>query len=174
MNTGRENAGALCVVAAVAVVIGAGLWIDGRSGAGRGPRRPSSDAEVLARVSARALDLSSAARERLRRKLRNDARDLAAATELARLEIEAARASGDPRFLGHAEAALAAWWEQERPPRPVLLLRATVRQARHEFDAALADLDRLVEEAPDDEQALLTRAVVLGVLGRYGAAVESC
>src|SRR5262245_4626290 len=174
MNVGREKAGALCLVAAVGVVIAAGIWVDGRTGAGRGPRRPSSDAEVLARVPARALDLSSAARERLRRRLRPDARNLAAATELARLEIETARASSDPRFLGHAEAALAAWWEDQRPPAAVLLLRATIRQARHEFDAALVDLNRLLEGAPDDEQALLTRAVVLGVLGRYGEAVESC
>jgi tetratricopeptide (TPR) repeat protein len=166
--------GVICVLTAVGIAIGAGVWIESRSSAERRPHRPSSDAEVLARVPARALDLSSAVRARLRRKLRDDAHDLPAATQLARLEIEAARASGDPRFLGHAEAALAAWWEEERPPGALLLLRATIRQARHEFDAALADLDRLLAEAPDDEQALLTRAVVLGVLGRYAAGVESC
>src|SRR5262249_37563353 len=122
-----------------------------------------------------------ATRERLRRRLREEAGDLEAATRLARLEIESARSSGDPRFLGHAEAALAAWWDAERPPPPALPLRATVRQARHEFDAALADLDRLLEETPDregrdeiEEQALLTRAVVLGVLGRYDRALASC
>ena len=167
------------VVAVVAVVIAAGAWTDRRSWAGRGPRRPSADAEVLARVPARALDPGATDRARLRRRLRGDARDIEAATELARMEIEAARRSGDPRFLDHAEAALATWWDAERPPRTVLLLRATIRQARHEFDAALADLDGLLDGAsggPDPlaEQTWLTRAVVLGVLGRYPEALSSC
>jgi tetratricopeptide (TPR) repeat protein len=175
MTFERETWGVLCVVAAVGAVIGAGVWVDGAArGADRSRRRPSSDAEVLAGVRVRAVDPSSPARERLQRRLREDRGDLAAATELARLEIETARSTGDLRSLGRAEAALAAWWDAERPPEPALLLRATIRQARHEFDAALADLDDLLAAAPDHEQALLTRAVVLGVLGRHAAALESC
>jgi tetratricopeptide (TPR) repeat protein len=59
-------------------------------------------------------------------------------------------------------------------PPEVLLLRATIHQARHDFEPALADLDRLVVSAPDDAQAWLTRAVVLGVRGRYAEALASC
>ena len=174
MNVGREKWGASLVIAAVSAVIAAGAWAERSSAAARGPRRPSSEAEVLAHVPARGRDPAAAERERLQRRLRKDARDVGTATALARLEIEAARAGGDPRFLGHAEAALAAWWEQPSPPEAVLLLRATIRQARHEFDAALADLDRVLAAESDHEQALLTRAVVLGVLGRYREAIDSC
>ena len=54
------------------------------------------------------------------------------------------------------------------------LLRATILQGRHEFPAALADLDALVRESPEDAQAWLTRAVVLGVRGEHQEAARSC
>src|SRR5262249_36771450 len=89
-------------------------------------------------------------------------------------DVEAARAGADPRLLGRAEATLAPWWDEAAPPAEVLLLRATIRQSRHAFDEALADLDRLVGEAPGDAQAWLTRAVVLGVRARYAAGLAGC
>jgi tetratricopeptide (TPR) repeat protein len=49
-----------------------------------------------------------------------------------------------------------------------------VRQSNHEFPAALADLDVLVAETPDDPEPWLVRAVVLGVLGRYTEAQRDC
>jgi len=79
-----------------------------------------------------------------------------------------------PRFLGRAQGALAAWWDRADAPVEVLLLRATIRQARHEFATALVDLDRLTSVAPDDAQGWLTRAVVLAVRGRYDEALASC
>jgi predicted Zn-dependent protease len=54
------------------------------------------------------------------------------------------------------------------------VLRATIRQSVHDFDGALADLDRVVAIAPDDAQAWITRAVVLAVRGRYDEAKASC
>jgi predicted Zn-dependent protease len=56
----------------------------------------------------------------------------------------------------------------------VLVLRATIRQSLHDFDGALADLDRVVATVPDDAQAWITRSVVLGVRGRYDEAKASC
>ena len=67
--------------------------------------------------------------------------DLAAAIALANAYIRASRVEGDPRFLGYAQAALAPWWKDPQAPTPVLLLRATILQSSHEFDAAVADLD---------------------------------
>jgi Tfp pilus assembly protein PilF len=93
---------------------------------------------------------------------------------LARLQVEEGRRRGDPRFLGYAEAALGPWWDETMPPAAVLLLRATIRQSRHEFEAALGDLDRLVAAAPSEPQGWLTRAVVLTVRGRFREARESC
>jgi hypothetical protein len=50
--------------------------------------------------------------------------------------LELGRVSGDPRYAGYAEAALAPWWHLDQPPQEVLVLRATLRQRMHLFDAA--------------------------------------
>src|SRR4029450_5845869 len=80
----------------------------------------------------------------------------------------------DPRFFGQAQAALAPWWSSADPPAPALLLRATLKQSTHDFAGALSDLDRLSAMRPNDGQALLTRATVLTVQGRYREARADC
>ncbi|MDB4944288.1 MAG: hypothetical protein JWP97_3822 [Labilithrix sp.] len=110
----------------------------------------------------------------LRRALADNPRDLPRALRLARLDIGLARERSDPRYLGHAQAALAPWWGLEAAPVPVLVLRATIEQSLHDFDAALEDLDRAVAADPAHVQAWLTRAVVLSVRGRYDEARASC
>ena len=75
---------------------------------------------------------------------------------MATAYIRASRVEGDPRFLGYAQAALGPWWTQPAAPTTVLVLRATIRQSRHEFDAAVADLDRVLQRDPKHAQALLT------------------
>jgi predicted Zn-dependent protease len=112
--------------------------------------------------------------KRLRAALDRNPNDLALATRLARRAIEAARETGDPRFLGQAQSALTPWWTEPNPPAPALLLRATLKQSTHDFDGALADLDRLITRFPNDGQALLTRATVLTVQGRYAQARADC
>ena len=100
--------------------------------------------------------------------------DRDAALALARHHLDAARAEGDPRHLGRAQAALAPWWTQAAPPDDVLLLRATVRQSLHDFGGARADLDALIARRPEDPQARLTRAVVATVQGDHAAAAGDC
>jgi Tfp pilus assembly protein PilF len=96
------------------------------------------------------------------------------ALPLAQFYISQARATGDLRFLGYAEALLARWREHTPPIAPALVLEATILQSRHSFAAALAELDRALVAQPDDPQAWLTRAAVLRVLGRYQEASDSC
>jgi hypothetical protein len=173
----RERSAAFAVVVSALGVVVVGMasgWAGAAPSAGASRGRESGDAEVVAQVPARRRDPAVAERARLRRALDADPRDLAAASRLARMLIAAARSGGDPRFLGRAEAALRPWWDDPDPPAAALLLRATIRQARHEFVPALADLDRLVDGTPDDPQAWLTRAVVLGVRGSYAEGLASC
>src|SRR5689334_3707301 len=96
------------------------------------------------------------------------------AVELARADIERYRKLSDPRYLGRAQATLARWWKLAEPPPDVLLLRATIEQAIHQFPEARADLDRLIQRRPDDAQAQLTRAVVATITADYAAARDSC
>ncbi|HEV7414192.1 MAG TPA: tetratricopeptide repeat protein [Casimicrobiaceae bacterium] len=137
------------------------------------PYIPGADSDVLERLPEKN-DPSLRDLKRLRIAASKHPDDLALAIRLARRSIEAARDSGDPRFLGQAQAALAPWWKLSDPPAPALLLRATIKQSNHDFDGALSDLDRLIADNPADGQALLTRATVLTVQGKYRAARADC
>ena len=155
----------------MAVAIVTAVAING--GALAAPYTPADDGVVLERLP-EALDPALAELKRMRAALRANPNDLDHAARLARRCIEAARETGDPRFLGQAQAALAPWWAAADPPPPALLLRATVKQSQHDFSGALADLDRLLAVRAGDGQALLTRATILTVLGRYADAQRDC
>ncbi|GAB4480632.1 MAG: hypothetical protein OHK0044_28690 [Burkholderiaceae bacterium] len=87
----------------------------------------------------------------------------------ARTLLEASRASSDPRLLGYAEATLAGLNEAD-----ALVLRATIEQGRHRFDAARALLDRVLLEQPMHLQARLTRATIAQVRGDLASARQDC
>ena len=135
---------------------------------------PTNDGQVLERLvsgpSRGALSLVRREREALGTR----PRDLAVATDLARRYMALGRSEGDPRFYGFAQAALAPWWALARPPVSVLLLRAQIRQAGHEFSPALADLDEVLRRDPEQAQAWLTRAMILQTHGDYAQAQRSC
>jgi tetratricopeptide (TPR) repeat protein len=137
------------------------------AGARSAPYIPGSDAQVLADLPAGARHASFATRELTRTRL-----DIA--LPLAQFYISRARATGDLRFLGYAEAILAPWLNRPDVSTQVMVLHATILQSRHLFDASLTELDRALAKNPADAQAWLTRATVLRVLGRYGEAAASC
>jgi len=128
---------------------------------------PSSDNVVLAELPAgtRHADVSA-------RRLAQGRVDVA--IPLAQFYIQQSRLSGDLRYLGYAEAVLAPWVKQNPPLPDVLVLQATLQQSRHEFAASLATLARALSVRPNDPQALLVRATVLRVLGRYSEAGVAC
>lgn len=137
-------------------------------------RVPDRDDEVLERLPTfsegkRARDLRKA-----RALLASEPGNVALAVHVAEAAIELHRATSDPRFLGQAEAALAPFWSLPDPPPVTLTLRATLRQSQHDFDGALADLDRVIRARPNDPQPYVTRAVVLTVLARYPEARADC
>jgi tetratricopeptide (TPR) repeat protein len=128
---------------------------------------PSSDSAVLAELpaGARHADVST-------RRLAQSRVDVA--IPLAQFYIQQSRLSGDLRYLGYAEAVLTPWVKQNPPLPDVLVLQATLQQSRHEFTASLATLERALTVRANDAQALLVRATVLRVLGRYPEASASC
>ena len=94
--------------------------------------------------------------------------------DTARRLIQAGRTSGDPRTLGYAEAELNGASHTGPLGVEVLVLRATIEQSRHRFDAARALLDRAIEQSPAHVQARLTRATVAQVRGQLDAARADC
>ncbi len=131
------------------------------------PYITASDSEVLAEVPAGATHRSAPS-------LALTASRLDVAMPLAQFDISRARATGDLRFLGYAQAALAPWLDRPNPVPEVLVLDATILQSRHAFEASLVELDRALKLRPGDAQGWLTRATVLRVLGRYDEAANSC
>jgi len=144
------------------------------AGATAAPYVPRSDDQVLERLPLAPTDPTARELRGLRQALAQQPGRLDLAIQLARRYTEIGRVTGDPRFAGYAQAALAGWWEQTEPPADVLLIRATLRQRTHDFDAALADLAVLLQRHPRDGQARLTRATILQVQGAFDAAASEC
>ncbi len=138
------------------------------------PFVPTADDSIVERLPTRA-DPGERAR---RAALARDVHQLPLALDLAQAAILRARRAGDPRELGAAQAALAPWWADAQAPAPVRLLRATIHQSRHDFAAAQVDLDRLAADTttplPVRAQAVLTRASLQQVRGRFDAARSDC
>lgn len=98
--------------------------------------------------------------------------NVAVASHVAKRLIEKARAEGEPRFYGMAEAALAAWWKGGDVRADVLLLRATLKQQRHDFAGASGDLDLLLEREPENAGGLALKGTILQLRGDFEAARE--
>ena len=138
------------------------------------PYRPRSDDEVLERLPKTAGIASERATRALRTLTARDPGNLDLALRLAGIYIARARSESDPRPLGRAQAVLAPWWDQNDPPVPVLVLRATIEQSNHAFDQARSDLERAVARDPENAQAWLTLATVQQVTGDLAGAAQSC
>jgi tetratricopeptide (TPR) repeat protein len=158
----------LCV--RICVVLAAGVVLRAQAA----PFVPESDRQVLERLPFTVNDPAMRELRALRDQLKDQPDNLPLAGRLARGYLELGRVTGDPRYAGYAQAALTPWWDLMHPPEEILVLRATLRQRVHQFDAALADLEAVLGANPRNAQARLTRATVLQVLGAYDAAREEC
>jgi tetratricopeptide (TPR) repeat protein len=135
------------------------------------PYLPRSDDTVIERVPARS-ELERLAP--LRAAVAAAPGDLRSALALATGYIDLGRRNSDPRFIAYAQAALLPWLTQPQPPERTLVLQAITLQYLHQFDAALALLERALALEPLDAQAWLTRASLLELRGDYAAARHAC
>jgi hypothetical protein len=135
------------------------------------PLRPRSDDQVVETLPAVA---GRSEERRLRREWAANPRDVAKAMPLARRYFEQAREEGDPRRAGQALAVLQPWSELATAPDEVLLMRATIEQHLHDFDASAAHLGALLKRRPRHAQAWLTLATVRRVQGRYAESDAAC
>jgi tetratricopeptide (TPR) repeat protein len=138
------------------------------------PFVPNSDGQVLKRLPFAPSDPVMRDLRALHGQLRNEPENLPLALRVARGYLELGRVTGDPRYSGYAEGALAPWWHLDQVPEEVLVVRAVLRQRMHQFDGALEDLAAALEANPRHAQARLTRATVLQVQGAYEGAKQEC
>jgi hypothetical protein len=137
------------------------------------PFLPTDDAQVVERLPDRSAfeyrDL-----KRLQATAIAEPGNVDAAVALADAYYGISRREGDPRYLGYAQAALTPWWKDPDAPTVVLVTRATILQSNHEFPRALTDLDKAIAREPDNARAILVRATVLTVQGKYDKALVDC
>jgi len=139
------------------------------------PIHPTRDDEVIEVLPAAAGGTRGDQR-RQRGQLAKTPRDVELALSVARRDLARARELGDPRFAGSAMAAIDGWRDDPQTPDEVMLMRATLQQYLHEFDAAAATLQRLLARSADSSppQAWLTLATVRRVQGRYADSDAAC
>ena len=137
------------------------------------PRVPRNDAEVVERLPGRRDDPAMAELRQLHAALADSPRDTAAASALAQRYFELASAEGDPRYVGYAEGALRPWKDAAAPPE-ILFARALLRQYRHDFEGALADLAQALQRDPALVEARAWRAAIFMVRAEYAAAAQEC
>ncbi len=138
------------------------------------PYVPTSDAQVLATVPARATDPRARELVALRAAWRADPHNVDKAVLLAQRYFDQVAAEGDPRWIGYAQSALQAWWDLPAPPVAVRVMRGMLLQFDHRFDLALADLNAALQEQPDNGVALSWRTAILMVQADYAGARRGC
>jgi len=168
------------LAANICLVVGLARWclhllLSGLAGAvWAAPFVPTDDQQVLATVPARATDPRARALLALRQAWQRAPQDLASAVAYARRCFEEVAAEGDPRHVGHAQAALRPWFDLPDPPVAVRVLRAQILQFDHRFAPALADLDAALRQQPDLGEAWAWRTAILMVQANYAEARRSC
>jgi len=95
---------------------------------------------------------------------------ISSATQYIRL----AKEQGDARWYGYAEAALKPWWETEKSPIIVKLMKATLLQQRHDFAEAISELDDVINADSRNRIAIKMRAQIALVQGRFKVAEQDC
>ncbi|MBE0620989.1 MAG: hypothetical protein IH605_10380 [Burkholderiales bacterium] len=138
------------------------------------PYTPQSDDEILERLPFKASAGEGRELRQLRRALAEQPQNLERALALARRYFDLASAEGDPRYVGYAEAAIRPWSQEAEPPTEVLVMRALLRQYRHEFDAALADLSSAAKRDPGNAEIWSWRSAILMVQADYAGARAAC
>jgi len=138
------------------------------------PTIPASDDQVLEVLPTTPADIRARELHTLRKALRATPSNLMLAVKLASEYIEIGRVTGDPRYAGYAQSALAPWWNEVTPPTEVLILRAQLQQRAHQFGSALRDLDQVLANNPFDTRARLQRATMRQVIGDYVGTGSDC
>lgn len=132
------------------------------------PIRPSSDNEVIE-------VLPAVTRSRMTApdtgRTPADPREAVATSRQA---ITVARQTGDNRYWGRAQSALAPWWDRVDAPVEVAVLQATVQQGRHEFEASRKVLTAALARQPGHAQGWLNLAALERLSGRYNESLAAC
>ncbi len=139
------------------------------------PFTPANDSDVVERLPLSATDPSARRLQSLRKQLEAKPDDVALRTEIARRYFDLSMAQGDPRYVGYASAALtpldkaapasnASYWQ----------IKGMLLQYSHNFDGALASLDKASLADPTSPDPMAWRAAIQMVQANYAKAQAEC
>jgi Tfp pilus assembly protein PilF len=123
------------------------------------PLMPAGDDEVVERLPPAAPRVASSAPD---------------AASRARVLVDHARRTGDPRPAGQAIALLAPWRHDRSADASVVIALAQAEQHLHDFAPALERLQSLVARDPLQAQAWLMLATLHRLQGRYAGSDVAC
>jgi predicted Zn-dependent protease len=139
------------------------------------PFTPANDSDVVERLPLSATDPSSRRLQSLRKQLEAKPDDVALRIEIARRYFDLSMAQGDPRYVGYASAALtpldkaapasnAGYWQ----------IKGMLQQYSHNFDGALASLDKASVADPKSPDPMAWRSAIHMVQANYPKAQAEC
>ena len=137
------------------------------------PFTPTNDSEVVERLPL-ASDPSARQLESLRRQLAGRPDDNALRLDIGRRYFALAMAQGDPRLVGYAAAAIAPLEAKSAGIADYWLLRGQLEQFSHQFEPALASLEKASQIDPKTVEPLAWRAAIFMVQARYAEAKTEC
>ena len=136
------------------------------------PRTPTQDSEVIERLPLKPGDTTARELSSLRAAVAKAPTDPEPALALAQRYFELATARGDPRYVGYADALVGRF--SAKMSAPLLAMRGTVRQYRHDFDDALSDYAAALKLDTDFAGAHAWRGAIYLVQANYTAAAQEC
>jgi tetratricopeptide (TPR) repeat protein len=156
------------VFALVLAMLVAGSWALARRG---GPGAALGDEVSLS--AERAGGTAERQVQALQARLRADARDWQAASQLGAAFLQRARETGDPSYYGRAEAALRQALAEQPDDYAAIGSMGALALARHQFAEALGWGERARDINPDRSYAYGVIADALTELGRYDEAAAA-
>jgi hypothetical protein len=147
------------------------------------PFTPNNDNDVVERLPLSATDPSARRLQSLRKQLEAKPDDVALRIEIARRYFDLSMAQGDPRYVGYASAALAPL-DKAAPVGNAALpttlsasywqIKGMLQQYSHNFDGALASLDKASLADPKSPDPIAWRSAIHMVQANYPKAQVEC
>ena len=143
------------------------------------PFTPANDSDVVERLPLSATDPSARRLQSLRKQLEAKPDDVALRIEIARRYFDLSMAQGDPRYVGYASAALTPL-DKAAPAGNAALtasywqIKGMLQQYSHNFEGALASLDKASLANPTSPDPMAWRAAIQMVQANYPKAQAEC
>ncbi len=135
------------------------------------PTIPTSDNEVLLILEKSSLRSNV---EKIKLQLHRNKNSTTALIKILQNTIERGKLNTEPRYIGLVSSYVDSYLQTQPTNVEFKILKATLLQHDHQFDAAITLLNNVISDTPTATNARLLRASVLQVQAKYHAAQQDC